>query len=174
MTPRTDPPLNASELETLRGYLDYHRATLRLKAAGLDGARLARCLEPSSLSLGGLLKHMSLVEHTWFRYRLAGGEQIEPWTSVDWAADPDWDFRSAAGDSPAQLLAGLDAAIADSDAAIEEVLAGGGGLETVLRREVRGDRPSMRWLLLHMIEEYARHNGHADLIRESIDGQVGE
>ena len=108
---------------------------------------------------------------------LADNPPAKTWADVDWASDADWDWNSAAQDSPEELRALLDEAVATSDRIRDEALASPDGLETVSKRRSRRDPErvySLRWILVHMIEEYARHNGHADLIRESIDGQVGE
>jgi uncharacterized damage-inducible protein DinB len=172
---RVDPPLAAAESSTLRGYLDYQRNTLRLKADGLDQAGLAATHPPSTLSLGGLMKHMAVVEEHWFSSVLLGNELGAPWAGIDWEADPDWEFRTAADDSPAELRRLFDEAVAASDAVLDGAMSKG-GLETLsVRRSRKKDEPfSLRWILLHMIEEYARHNGHADLIRESVDGSTGD
>jgi uncharacterized damage-inducible protein DinB len=175
-TDRTDPPLAADEADSLLAFLDYHRDTLRRKTDGLTQAQQATRHEPSTLTLGGLLKHMALVEDNWFSVVLLGNEDAEPWRGVDWDSDPDWEFRTAADDSPDELRRLLDEAIAASDSNIRRVL-DDGGLEALSVRESRRPeegRFSLRWILLHMVEEYARHNGHADLIRESIDGSTGE
>ncbi|WP_193605079.1 DinB family protein [Nocardioides dongkuii] len=174
-TERVDPPLAGDELAILTGFLDYHRDTLRLKTEGLDGAQLAATLPPSDLTLGGMLKHLAFVEHWWFTCVFLGREYSEPWASVDWKGDADWDWHSAVHDSPAQLRAMLDAEIAVSDGVVADVLAQGRGLDTPSERVGRtGDRFSLRWIMVHMIEEYARHNGHADLLRQSIDGSTGD
>ena len=172
---RTDPPLRGTEAETLLAFLDYHRDTLRLKTEGLTQAQQATRLEPSTLTLGGLLKHMALVEDWWFSVVLLDRQEAEPWRDVDGYADPDWEFRTAADDSPDELRRLLDEAIAASDTNIRQVL-DAGGLDAVSARESRRGhwKFSLRWIVVHMIEEYARHNGHADLIRESIDGSTGE
>jgi len=170
-TDRTYPPSVADEVTTLLSFLDYLRDTLRRQTEGLDAAQLASRLGASALTLGGLLKHLAFVESYWFGHVLAGAEQTEPWASVDWRADRDWDHHSAADDSPAELRALLDAEVAASDAATRAALADG-GLDTLAVRERHGKRPSLRWILVHMVEEYARHCGHADLIRESVDGVV--
>lgn len=169
---RRDPPESGEELALLMGFLDYHRDTLRMKVDGLDGGQLNTTHPPSSMTLGGMLKHLALVEQWWFGCTLLGREYGEPWASVDWEADEDWDWHSAAGDTPEQLRTLFDAAVAESDSIVREAP----GLQTLsVRRSRRNDNPfSLRWILLHMIEEYARHNGHADLIRESIDGVTGE
>ena len=172
---RTDPPLRAGEADTLLAFLDYHRDTLRMKVAGLDREQLGRTLAPSTMTLGGLVKHLSLVEDNWFSVVLDGNPYAEPWAQVDWEADPDWEWRTGAADDPEALIAEFDATVARSDTRIAAALARD-GLETLsVRTTRRGEGAfSLRWILLHMVEEYARHNGHADLLRESIDGQVGE
>jgi hypothetical protein len=118
---------------------------------------------------------MALVEDWWFSVVLLDRQEAEPWRDVDGYADPDWEFRTAADDSPDELRRLLDEAIAASDTNIRQVL-DAGGLDAVSARESRRGhwKFSLRWIVVHMIEEYARHNGHADLIRESIDGSTGE
>ena len=173
---RRDPPLRADEATTLLSYLDYHRDTFRMKTEGLDAAQLAATLAPSDMTLGGMVKHLALVESNWFNDVLMGRDEVEPWASVDWEADRDWDWHSAVDDSPEDLRRLFDVSVAASDAIIAEALADGGlDRESVVvsRREGEGTF-SLRWILVHMIEEYARHNGHADLIRESVDGLTGE
>lgn len=176
MTDRTDPPLAADEATMLRAFLDYHRDTMRRKTEGLDAEQLARTLPPSSMTLGGMLKHLALVESSWFERVLAGGDYMPPFDGVDWDADADWDWHSATEETPAQLRALLDEGIARADRVVDEALARASGLDTIsAKRDPRtGEGFSLRWILLHMIEEYARHNGHADLLRESIDGETGE
>jgi uncharacterized damage-inducible protein DinB len=169
---RVDPPITGDERTLLTAFLDYHRATLRDKVRGLSEAQLGRRIAASELTLGGLVKHLALVEDSWFTEVFAGEPLGEPWAAVDWDADRDWDFHSATQDSPEELLALYDAACQRSRA----VVAGAASLDdlsTPLER--KGDaRFSLRWILLHMIEETARHNGHADLLREAIDGVTGE
>ena len=173
---RTDPPLRADEATTLLCFLDYHRDTLRMKTAGLTTEQLDTTLAPSSMTLGGMVKHLSLVESNWFNDVLMGRGEVEPWASVDWEPDRDWDWHSAVDDTPEDLRRLYDESVAASDAILAEALSDGGlDRESVVvsRREDEG-RFSLRWIVVHMIEEYARHNGHADLIRESIDGVTGE
>jgi uncharacterized damage-inducible protein DinB len=172
---RVDPPLQGTEVETLRGFLDYHRDTLRRKTEGLTNDQLSATHPPSTMTLGGLLKHLALVEDWWFSVALLDNEAVEPWKSVDWDADGDWEWHSAFEDSPEELRRLFDDAVAASDRNLERMLAEG-GLDTLAARPQRstGERVSLRWILTHMVEEYARHNGHADLIRESIDGVTGE
>ena len=171
---RPEPPLAADETATLLGYLDFHRATLAWKCGGLDAAGLRATVGASSMTLGGLLKHLALVEESWFSRRLHGRELQPPWDTVDWKADPDWDWHSAADDTPEELFALWRDAVARSRSLVAEALADG-GLERLAKVVWSDGRsPSLRWIVCHMIEEYARHNGHADLLRESVDGQTGE
>ena len=168
---RVDPPTRGDERTLLLAYLDYHRETLRMKAAGLDTAQLDTALPPSEMTLGGMVKHLALVENSWLRDVFLGEGLSEPWRSVDWDADWDWDWHSAKGDSPEQIWALYDEMIADADA----VIAGAALDDHATKPSSRTGEPmSLRWIVLHLIEEYARHNGHADLIRESIDGATGE
>jgi uncharacterized damage-inducible protein DinB len=171
---RPDPPAAAGETETLLGFLDYQRATLAWKTRGLDKAGLAATVGVSTMTLGGLLKHMAVVEDFWFVQRLHGREASAPWNGVDWTAEPDWEWHSAADDSPEELLALWQEAVDRSRAAVAEVLSDGGLAALIARPFTNGEAPSLRWVLCHMIEEYARHNGHADLLRESVDGETGE
>ena len=174
---RTDPPLTGSEAETLLAFLDYHRDTLRNKAAGLDATGLAQQVAPSSMTLGGLLKHLAYVDDWWLNHVFAGNPAPEPWASVDWQADGDWDWHSAVDDTPEDLRALYDASVATSRRIVAEALEAPEGLDAVAQRVSRhhpDQQLSLRWVLLHLLEEYARHNGHADVLRESVDGVVGE
>lgn len=171
---RPEPPLAADETSTLLGFLEYQRATLAWKCAGLDAAGLKATVGASSMTLGGMLKHMAWVEDHWFSVRLHGNDPASPWDTVDWTNDPDWEWHSAAEDTPEQLHAIWRAAVERSRSRVTEALAEE-GLDWLVRRpRPNGEAPSLRWIVVHMIEEYARHNGHADLIRESVDGETGE
>jgi uncharacterized damage-inducible protein DinB len=171
---RPEPPLAADEIATLLGFLEFHRATLAWKCTGLDASGLRATVGASSMTLGGMLKHLAYVEDQWFSRRLHGRDPQPPWDTVDWKADPDWDWHSAAEDSPEQLFALWQDAVTRSRSSVTEALADG-GLERLARRTWSDGRaPSLRWILCHMVEEYARHNGHADLLRESVDGLTGE
>jgi uncharacterized damage-inducible protein DinB len=168
---RIDPATTGPELAQLTAYLDFQRETMLLKAEGLTGEQLATPHPPSSLTLGGLLNHLALVEDSWFRVRFAGLPDDEPWAGIDWDADPDYEFRTAADLSPDELRQRYRDACARS----REVVAAATGpdqLSAVARRN--GEHFALRWMLLHLIEETARHAGHADLLREAIDGAVGE
>ena len=172
---RVDPPLVSDEATSLLAWLDFHRATLRRKAGGLAQEQLARTLPPSTLTLGGLVKHMALGESSWLSRVFLGRPMMAPFDTVDWEADEDWDFHSAAQDTPEELAALHDASIAASDAILREALAHG-GLDSRSARPSRrtGEHFDLRWIVTHLVEEYARHNGHADLIRESVDGETGD
>ena len=175
MTDRVDPPLRATEAETLLAFLDYHRATFRAKVDGVDDAGRTATVGASTMTLGGMMKHLTLVETSWFSRVFLGGELGEPWDSIDWTDDPDWEWRTGASDPAQELFAAYDAAVALARKQVDDALAGDGldGL-SVRPSRAEGAPFSLRWILLHMLEEYARHNGHADLLRESVDGTVGE
>lgn len=172
---RVTPPADGGEAETLLAFLDFHRATLAWKCRDLNADGLAHTVASSSLTLGKLLKHLALVEDYWFGYILAGNEPGPPWDTVDWDSDPDWEMNSAGDDPPERLHQLWNTAVTSSRRLTAEVMAEGGGPDTTAAR-VQGDKPppTLRWILLHMIEEYARHNGHADLLREDFDGLTGE
>jgi hypothetical protein len=172
---RPEPPLAGNETDTMLGSLERQRATLAWKCGGLDAAGMRATLSPSSITLGGLLKHLALVEDDYFSRRLFGRSPGPPWDTVDWDADPDWEWRTAAEDSPEQLMTLWRDAVARSRSAVAEALADGGldHLATGISNS-QGESPSLRRIMIDLIEEYARHVGHADLIRESVDGLVGE
>ncbi|RKN45618.1 DinB family protein [Streptomyces hoynatensis] len=171
---RPEPPLAEDEASTLLGFLDYQRATLEWKCAGLDAAGLAARVGPSSMTLGGMLKHLAYVEDSWCSVFLHGNAPGAPWDTVDWKADPDWDWHSAAGEDPERLRALWRASVARSRELVAAALAEEGPGRLARRSWPDGNTPSLRWILCHLIEEYARHNGHADLLRESVDGSTGE
>jgi pimeloyl-ACP methyl ester carboxylesterase/uncharacterized damage-inducible protein DinB len=171
---RIHPPADANETLTALGFLDYQRATLAWKVRGLDGRQLAQTTAASSLTLGGILKHMAVVEELWFSRSLHDLPWRDPWRSVDWDAAPDWEFRSAAADSPDDLHRLWRTATDRSRALAAAALARGGLDVPAAQTGDDGEAITLRWIVLHMIEEYARHNGHADLLRESIDGETGE
>jgi len=172
--PLAEPPVAGSEVDTLLGALERNRRTFAWKCGGLDAAGLNKQHPPSTVTLGGLLKHLALVEDDYFTRRLLGKEFGAPWDTVDWDADPDWEWGSAADDSPEELMALWEAGVARSRAAVAEVLAVGGVDQLANWKGRGGASPSLRYILVDLIEEYARHTGHADLIRESIDGLTGE
>jgi uncharacterized damage-inducible protein DinB len=165
MTERREAPENADERATLLGYLDYQRDTLALKCEGLSADDLRRrAVPPSTLSLLGLVRHAAEVERSWFRMRVAG-EAI----SWRWVNDEDMDAEFNDVDD-----AGVDEAFtawAEERASADAIIASR-SLDDTFVHLPRGTI-SVRWLLVHLIEEYARHNGHADLLRECIDGATG-
>jgi uncharacterized damage-inducible protein DinB len=171
---RPEPPLAADEVPTLLGFLDYQRATFAWKCSGLRASGLRATVGASSMTLGGMLKHLAYVEDAWCSHRLHGKASAAPWDTVDWAADPDWDWHSAADDSPDELRGLWGAAVERSRTDVAEAIADGGLDRLAVTVWPDGRSPSLRWILCHLIEEYARHNGHADLIRELVDGSVGE
>ena len=164
------PSYSAGEREMLTSYLDYYRAVLIDKASGLDSGQLNTRLGPSTLTLGSLIHHMAGVEHWWFHEAFAGSDPLEPWATAPWEDDRDWDFSAAAELSPEVIIGRYESAIEDS----RRIEAAAASLDDRSVR-TRNDEPwSLRWILVHMIEETARHAGHADLIRESIDGETGD
>jgi hypothetical protein len=169
-----EPPVAGDETATLLGSLERQRATLAWKCGGLDAPGMRATLAPSSITLGGLLKHLALVEDNYFSRRLLGRELGPPWNTVDWDADADWEWHSAADDPPTQLMTLWQDAVVRSREAVMEALAGGGLDRLAQVGWPDGRSPSLRRILVDVIEEYARHVGHADLIRESVDGLVGE
>ncbi|MFD6157169.1 DUF664 domain-containing protein [Nocardia sp. NPDC060256] len=169
-----EPPVAGSEVEHLVGALERLRTTFRWKADGLDSAGLRARVGVSSLTLGGLLKHLARAEAQMFSTKLSGAPMGPPWDAVDWDAVPDWDFESAVDDSPEQLYAIWDDTVARSRAKLDAALAAGGLDQLVHLSWPDGRRLSLRRLVCDLIEEYGRHTGHADLLRESMDGLVGE
>ena len=168
-----DPPIAGTEAGQLLGALDRLRATFRYKADGLEAAGLSRRIGASTLTLGGLLKHLALVEDHTFGEKLTGAPLGHPWSEVDWDATPDWEFETAAGDSPRALYELWDAAVARSRGRLAQALAEG-GLDQPVHASIGGEHANLRRLVCDMIEEYGRHTGHADLIREAVDGRTGE
>jgi hypothetical protein len=167
-----EPPAVGDEASTLVGSLERQRATFEWKCGGLDGDQLARRLDTSELTLGRLLKHLAYMEDINFTRDLAGGELPRPWSEVDDAVRSQWVFASAAADSSETLYRLWGDAVARSRSAVRDALDRGGPQGTY--RFGRGHEASVRRLLVDMIEEYARHTGHADILREAIDGRVGE
>ncbi|MCX5560840.1 DinB family protein [Streptomyces sp. NBC_00038] len=169
-----EPPVAGDEVDTLLGSMERQRRTFAWKCGGLDAAGLSATVGASTMTLGGLLKHLALVEDDYFSGRLFGRKPGSPWDTADWDATPDWEWRSAAEDTPEQLYALWEDTVARSRALTAEALADGGLDRLALRTSRDGSAPSLRRILIDMIEEYARHTGHADMIRESVDGLVGE
>lgn len=174
VAPTTElPPIakQADERQTLMDVLNYQRTVLLRKTEGLTEEQASKPIEPSILTLGGLLKHMAYVESNWASYVFRGDDPESPWAEAPWADDHDWELTSAANDSLADLQDMLRAAWASADAIYNGALS----LDAVaVRPGGDGEHPSVRWILVHLIEEYARHLGHADYLREAIDGATGD
>ncbi len=171
LPPRSFPEA-PDEIEALLGALHRNRRTFAWKASGLDADAMRRVLAPSTMTLGGLVKHLALVEDHYFTHQLLGRDYPDTWAPMATSEDPDWEWHSAADDSPEELLSLWQDAVARSEAAVQEALADG-GLDRPLAQSDWTTTPNLRRVLVDLIEEYARHTGQADLIRESSDGLVG-
>lgn len=174
ITALTAPPAAGTETDTLLGALERQRRTFAWKAGGLDAPSLRATVGATTMTLGGLLKHLATVEAIQFTYRLHGRDPGAPVNTVDWDADPDWAWHSASADTPEQLYDLYDRAVTKARSDLAEALSDGDPGAPIWERYGEDPAPSIRRLLVDVIEEYARHTGHADLIRESIDGLVGE
>ena len=165
---RADPLYVAGERSSLQDFLDYHRQTLLWKCSGLTGAQLAaRPIAGSSLSLLGLVRHLSDVQRAWLRVRFAGEPDLE---AIYWTDDyPDGDF-----DLVDSARAEEDFAVYARECAAADSAAAGRSLDDTFVHPRSGVTIDLRWVYTHLIEEFARHNGHADLLREQIDGMTGE
>jgi hypothetical protein len=168
-----EPPLAGTEAEHLIGALDRLRTTFRWKADGLDDAGLQTRIGASALTLGGLLKHLAFVEDYLFTTKLTGRPVGAPWDYTEWDGE-DWPFTSAADDSPDVLYGLWDDAVERSRARLDAALADGGLDHLAHVSAPDGRHASLRRLVCDLIEEYGRHTGHADLLREAVDGLVGE
>jgi hypothetical protein len=171
--PPWQPPLAGTEAEHLVGALERLRATFRWKADGLDAAGLGAPVGASTLTLGALLKHLAFAEDFMFSTRLRGDPPGAPWQGFARPSGPEV-FTSAADDPPETLYALWDGAVERSRRRLAAALDDGGLDQPVHLSTSDGRRASLRRLLCDLIEEYGRHTGHADLLREAIDGRVGE
>jgi len=169
-----EPPFAGTEVEHLVGALDRLRTTFRWKADNLDAAGLQTPVGPSSLTIGGLLKHLALIEDFYFATKLSGGPLGAPWDTTYRDDVTDWEFTSAADHTAEELYALWDGAVERSRARLDAALVDGGLDQFVHVSGPDGRHASLRRLLCDLIEEYGRHTGHADLIREAVDGLVGE
>jgi uncharacterized damage-inducible protein DinB len=169
---RQDPDATTtSERDSLAQYLDYQRETILLKTEGLTKEQLGQKIPSSDLTLAGILYHLALVEEDWFEVKFLGHEDREDWAGIDWDADPDYEFRTALEKEPDWLRRRYR----DACNRARKVAAEAGSLDDVSVSAGVGGKPfTLRWMTLHLIEETARHAGHADLLREAIDGVVGE
>jgi uncharacterized damage-inducible protein DinB len=161
-----EPAFDADERAMLDGWLDLHLATVARKCAGLSDDDAVRSLVPSATTVFGIVKHLVWVERGWFQRRLAGHELVDPPFSD---ADPDGEFRRAQGETLASVLAEY-AEECDRSRAVSSAMA----LDDIGAIPRDGDHVTVRWVLSHMIEETARHNGHLDILREQLDGTTGE
>jgi Protein of unknown function (DUF664) len=169
----SEPSPTAREAEMLIFALDRSRAQFAWKTGGLEAGALTKAYPPSAMTLGGLVKHLAFVDD-WTAVRLAATPMPAPWTRVDWDAEPDWPWTSAAADAPEELYRMWREAGARCRAAVAAVLAEG-GLDQQAKFDFPGNElPTARRLLVDLHDEYARHVGHADLLREATDGLVGE
>ncbi|MGW1991722.1 DinB family protein [Embleya sp. NPDC001921] len=163
---RTSPAELGDEREVLTGFLDWHRATFELKCAGLSAEQLSeRAVSPSGLSLHGMVRHLAGVERWWFHIQFAGDDVPMLYYTDD---DPDQDFERLDGD-PAEAFARWRAECERS----REIVAAAASLDDTGIRKATGKPFALRWVLVNLIAEYARHNGHADLLRERLDGAAG-
>ncbi len=167
---RLFPPSAGDERTLLLGFLERQRALLAWKCEALDAIGMATTVAVSTVTLGGLLRHLTWTEWYWFDHWLLGAAEAPPFVLADW--DEHWATASSA--TPGDLRSEWEQQVEHSRSNVSQVLTAGGLDQPAKRSWSTDDTPSLRWILLHMIEEYARHIGHADLIRESIDGQVGE
>jgi len=166
--PRTDPPMQADERTALETWLDYHRATLLVKCQGLTGEQLAqRSVAPSTLSLLGLVRHLAEVERWWFRILFGQQSELPDLYVSDEIPDGDFDLTD-----PARAEA--DYATFVQECEMSRRTAAGRSLDDTFKHPNRDELIDLRWVYLHMIEEYSRHNGHADIVREQIDGVAGD
>lgn len=165
---RTDPPQSGPERESLETWLQYHRDTLAHKCEGLNDQQLCeRSVPPSSLTLIGLVRHMAEVERNWFR-RVLNGESKDSAPPIYYSdTNRDGDFDDVSPDTTSEAFGTWKAECARADEIFADL-----DLDHTVHKEDR--TISVRWVMTHMIEEYARHNGHADLLREAIDGTVGD
>jgi hypothetical protein len=164
-----------TEAAQLTGALDRLRTTFRWKADDLDAAGLQTRVAASALTLGGLLKHLAINEDYMSATKLTGEPLGVPWDGLGWdGSDDEWEFTTAANDTPEQLYALWDDAVERSRARLGAALADGGPGQLVHAARSDGTRASLRRLVCDLIEEYGRHTGHADLLREAVDGRTGE
>ena len=165
---RVKPPASGDEFETLSGFLEYQRGTFRWKCRGLNSTQLRQRLEPTDITLAGLLTHLARVEHGWFHSVVARQPAEEPWASME-RAPGEWLDHGLSAEG---LRDRWEREVARSRQILTSQVAAGDFLSEV--HEMGSRNLSLRWIMVHLVGEYARHNGHADLLRESIDGEVGD
>ncbi|MEU4195273.1 DinB family protein [Kribbella sp. NPDC026611] len=160
------PNVSAGERQSLEQFLDFHRAAVLRSLAEVDATEAAaRVLPATDLTVGGIVKHLAAVEDLWFSHKLLDVPSAEPWLSAPFDEDPDWEFHSAADDSPAELAELYRRACAASRETA-------GRVESLdvpaVRGSFGGEFVSLRWIYLHMIEETAQHRGHLDLLLDAV------
>jgi hypothetical protein len=173
-TPQPASSATSVEAESLLSVLERNRRTFAWKTSGLDEKGLRATAAASEMTLGGLVKHVALVEADWLAVKLAGHDYGPPWDAVNFDADPNWEWRTGALDSPDDVYALWRAAVDRSRQLVGEVIKERGLDGPASFTWPDGRTPTVRVMLLDMIEEYARHTGHADILREAVDGLVGE
>jgi uncharacterized damage-inducible protein DinB len=171
---KSDESAANGEEQSVLAVLERNRRTFAWKTSGLDEAALRATTAASAMTLGGLVKHVALVEADWLAVKLAGQGYGPPWDAVDFDADPDWEWRTGALDAPDDVYAVWREAVDRSRALVAEVIRDRGLDGSASFTWPGGHTPTVRDMLLDMIEEYARHTGHADILREAVDGRVGE
>jgi uncharacterized damage-inducible protein DinB len=160
-----------SEREALGQYLDYQRETILLKTEGLTREQLGQRIPTSDLTLAGILYHLALNEEAWFEVHFLGLPRQEEWQGIDWEADPDYEFRTALTKEPDWLRRRYR----DACDRARQAAASADSLDQLSVDTLTDGKPfTLRFVLLHLVEETARHAGQADLLREAIDGTVGE
>lgn len=163
---KRDVDIVGDERTMIIGFLDHHRRTFLSKVAGLSRDELDRRPPHTAMTLGGMTKHLALVEDTWFQERFMGFEPTSPWSDAPFGVDPDWDWNSAADDDPEYLMdlyrdaCERSRLIVDAADSLDQL--------SVRPDRVSGGQFSLRWILLHMIEETAQHNGHADVLLDFV------
>jgi hypothetical protein len=173
--PPSEPPFNGDEAAAVFGALDRQRTTFRWKCADLDAAGLSATTARSKLTLGGLLKHLAVQEDYYFQAKILGAPMPAPWDLTVWESEgDDWEFDSAAADAPDKLYSLWDTAVTRSRAAVA-VITERGGLDSPAAISLPDGSPvNIRRVVMDLVEEYGRHTGHADILREAVDGRVGE
>jgi uncharacterized damage-inducible protein DinB len=164
-------PTTTNEQDSLGQYLDYQRETILIKTEGLDKEQLGRKIPTSDLTLAGILYHQALVEEAWFEVDFRGLEPRADFAGIDWEADPDYEFRTALDKEPDWLRRRYR----DACDRASQIAADAGSMDALsVSTRIEGKPFTLRWVIMHLIEETARHAGQADLLREAIDGTVGE
>src|SRR3954463_5228275 len=173
-TPQPSPTVAVSEVDSLVSVLERNRSAFAWKTSELDETGLRATTAASAMTLGGLVKHMALVEADWLAVKLAGQDYGSPWGTGDFDSDPGWEWRTGALDAPEDVYAVWQAAVSRSRDLVARVIDERGLDGPASLTWPDGRTPTVRAMLLDMIEEYARHTGHADILREAVDGRVGE